>query len=130
MLSFEERAYKELVRWIEMPQMKIYCPCGKKCSGYSGSARKCNRVETSKTIPSRFINHLSRKTGEAAGSGDWGNALGGALATFGSIWLSGKDETSYEVWQCPACHCEVLYQTTKQEGGMRKEQMGAISECD
>lgn len=111
-----------------MPQSKVYCPCGKKCSGYSGASRKCQRVETSKVIPQRFISHMSVQASREAGSG-WGGLLMGGLVLGGSLLASNSDATSYEVWECPACHCEVLLQITKQEGGRRTQQMGDISSC-
>jgi hypothetical protein len=110
--------------------MKVYCPCGDQCSGYSGSARRCSCVEKSETIPPHFVGHLAKLTINSAKEGDWLATVLGAAITGGTVWLSGQDETSYQVWQCPACDCEVLYQVTEQENGERTEKLGAITTCE
>jgi hypothetical protein len=109
--------------------MKVYCPCGKQCSGYSGSSRKCSCVEKSETIPPRFVGHLAKMTVNSAKEGDWLSTVFGAVITGGVVWLSGQDETSYQVWQCPVCDCEVLYQVTEEENGERTEKLGVITTC-
>jgi len=108
--------------------MRVYCPCEKECSAYSGSARKCNRVETSEVIPSRFVRHVAGKVGESTDN-FWGALFGGLLVAGGAMALSASDDTSYEVWQCPGCHCEVLLQIIKQGGDMRTDTLGEISSC-
>jgi hypothetical protein len=105
--------------------MKVYCPCGRRCDGYSGNPRKCERQGTSATMPQDF---LSQSMDEQEGF--FGKVFAGALGTFGSA-LAEKagSKLSYTVYRCPACKCRVLTQRIKTGADFKEEQVAKIANC-
>ena len=96
--------------------MKVYCPCGNRCKGFSGSPRKCEQIGTSGTMPQEFV-------------GDEGfldivlRNMAPALAGMAGT------ELTYHVYQCPACKCKVLIQSVKNGKNTDMSEVGKISRC-
>ncbi|GHO70441.1 hypothetical protein KSC_093330 [Ktedonobacter sp. SOSP1-52] len=72
---------------------------------------------------------MGGKIGESLGTGDWLGALLGGAVTWLTASDSIREETSYEVWECPGCHCEVLYRTIREEGPTKTSKLIEISDC-
>ncbi len=105
--------------------MKVYCPCGRRCTGFSGTARKCQRVGTSGTMPPEFISHrASRQEGTAS------KILSG-LFDVATPYLASQTggKVTYHVWQCPVCRCKVLTQSVKTGNGSNESKAAEISDC-
>jgi hypothetical protein len=81
--------------------MKVYCPCDKKCKGYSGNPRKCERVGgPTAVMPQEFVEHSMDQA-----EGSLSKMLVGGLGIFGSslIEKAGAGKLTYQTWRCPAC---------------------------
>ena len=106
-------------------ETKVYCPCKRACSDYSGSNRRCTRVGRYESMPQEFIQHrMSQQEGLL------GKILMGAVDTFTpTIHFRMGSRASYEVWQCPGCKCKVLVQITRNGNGTEMEEIEAISRC-
>lgn len=105
--------------------MKVYCPCGRRCRGYSGNPRKCERQGTSATMPQDF---LSQSMDEQEGF--FGKALAGVFGTFGSAMAEkAGSKLAYTVWRCPACKCRVLTQRIGTGSDFKEDEVANIATC-
>lgn len=106
--------------------MKVYCPCGKQCKGFSGSPRKCEPVGGSSGImPQEFIDHNMDQQ-----EGFFGKLLVGAGGIFGgAVVEKAGGKLTYSVYRCPGCKCKVLVQSIKNGNSTNTEEVGKISRC-
>jgi hypothetical protein len=107
--------------------MKVYCPCEKKCRGFSGSPRKCERVGGPTAIMPQEFNEQNMDQTE----GSFSKMLVGGLGIFGSTLMekAGAGKLTYQVWRCPACKCKVLTSSMKAGNGVTEDEAGAIRRC-
>jgi hypothetical protein len=106
--------------------MRAYCPCEKRCKGYSGAPRRCDRIgNPSGIMPQEFISQSMDQT-----EGTFSKLLVGGLGIFGGALaekVGGK--VVYQVWKCPACKCRVLTQFVKNADGTDENEVAAIKQC-
>lgn len=105
--------------------MKVYCPCKRNCSGYTGTTRRCTKIGSSSTMPQQFVEARAKRRGSFLGSV--------ASAMFDSLTPAAAERSgtrvSYETWECPACKCEVLVVITKTGTETKSSQMDSIPTC-
>lgn len=105
--------------------MKVYCPCGKRCSGYSGNTRKCVHTATSSVIPPEFTaQSVNAQEGVLRQL-----LMAGAHAAAPYVAQKAGVKLTYHVWRCPACQCKVLMQESKSPTGTETQEAGKISDC-
>lgn len=105
--------------------MAYYCPCKRKCSGFSGTDRKCKRVSTSSSMPSQFL---------SAHVADQGSTLGkvavGLAGLFGGVAAErAGSKITYQVWECPACACQTLVSIVKTPTGTQESKVSSLTSC-
>ncbi|BCL81097.1 hypothetical protein ccbrp13_35620 [Ktedonobacteria bacterium brp13] len=106
-------------------KMKVYCPCKKQCSGFSGNPRRCEHVGTSATMPQEFLDQTVNQS-----EGFFGKLVAGSFGLFGSALVEkGGGKLTYHVYRCPVCKCKVLVQSFKTGNDTKMEEIDVISHC-
>lgn len=98
--------------------MKVYCPCKERCSGYdprNGSYRRCELAQTSKDLPQKYSDKVRIRDIYSFHRQPNGKMV--------------EDSVKFEVWRCPACHCEVLYRKVGGEGHTSVDPLAEITNC-
>ncbi len=105
--------------------MKVYCPCGNQCKGFSGSPRKCEQIGTSGVMPQEFIDQSMDQQ-----EGFFGKLLAGAGGIFGGAMVEkAGGKLTYYTYRCPVCKCKVLVQSIKNGNSTNTDEVAKISRC-
>ncbi|HKV83457.1 MAG TPA: hypothetical protein VJN88_02805 [Ktedonobacterales bacterium] len=84
-------------------------------------------------MPERFQHDFLERSATAfkgkSALGKWANAATAMGAAYGLVKDQNNNATSYEVFKCPACGCEALYQYRRQNGTTNWAKFADIRYC-
>ncbi len=76
-------------------------------------------------MPSQFLSHHMDQQ-----EGFLGKALVGFGGMFGgAIAEKAGGRISYQVWECPACHCQTLVSIAKTPTGTQESEVSSLTSC-